>query len=211
MTKMDLEEDLKELIIAFQAKFPSDGEAYNFLYQLLRQQKRLNVRQCKCAGQHIRTFYKNYRSYFRMSKYTGGSGYPLPDANRSRRFNIPNPLPETLKKPETGVFAECKYCNKRYTITANTIFHSNNSPIRSQLCMLLIAEYFDFDPEREEDVLKSFKVVMANTDLIKSSFSDHKNEESSNIRTLKRYRDLFIASGNLEELQLYNIKEYLKD
>ncbi|MBS1625926.1 MAG: hypothetical protein JST83_18040 [Bacteroidetes bacterium] len=207
---MDLEEGLKELIIAFQAKFPDDGEAYNFLYQLLKQQKRLNVRQCKCAGQHIRTFYKNYRSYFGMSKYTGGSGYPLPDANRSRRFNIPNPLPETLKKPERGVFAECKHCNKRYTITANTIFQSNNTPVRSQLSMLLIAEYYGFDPARGEEVLKSFKVVMANTDLIKSSFSDHKKEESSNIRTLKRYRDLFTASDNRDELQLYNLKDYLK-
>jgi hypothetical protein len=210
---MDLDADLKELVAAFQARFPSDREAYNFLYRILKQQSRLNLRQCKCTTKYITAFYRNYRSYFGLSKYTGGSGYPLPDKNRSRRFNIPNPLPDTLslKDAEKGVFAECKHkgCHSRYRITSNTIFYNKNTPIRSQLAMLLITEYYNFDPNNGAKILSAMKEVMGKTNLIKSSFSENVNEESTSGHTLNRYKDLFTATENHEELRSYRLIEYL--
>ncbi|MBS1685362.1 MAG: hypothetical protein JSS76_11420 [Bacteroidetes bacterium] len=211
MGKSDLEKDLSNLIVAFQKKFPGEGEAYSYLYNHLKQRQQLDLKQCKCVGQHISTFYKNHRSYFGRNKYSGASGYPLYTVtNPSKRSNIPKPLPDSLKKPETGVFAECKYCNKRYTITAGTIFHGNNTPLRSQLAMLLIAEYYNFDPAKGEDILNAFKSVMSNTDLIKSTFSEKLKEESSSSHTLRRYRDLFIATENLKQLDFYNLSDYLQ-
>ena len=172
--KSRLPEDLEERINLFQSKYPNEKSCYDFLYQILDRKNLLDLEQCKCRpvlrkiiskseiqkqkGGTGKTFARDRKGYNRSSrsKFTGGTG--IFKTNPNITHPIPLSLPKHLiEHRDLGVFAECSLCKHKYYITSSTPFHKKSSPLKSILVLFIVAEYYSFSTEHENDIMNACK------------------------------------------------------